>query len=150
MGNIIGGVQVQEVDFASDSLPHEMNFNMSQGGKIADVVTVIIDNDALTGGNASTDIGLSAYMSERDTDAVANAEAALVANLAGGSPVATQSIASTASFAADKIVRKIVTHSTNPEPNVSTTPNLRLVISLTAGNVYTAGKIRVKVLASSR
>jgi hypothetical protein len=148
MGNLIRGVQIQELDFASDSLPFEMDFNLAREGKIADLVTIIIDNDQLTGGDASSDIGLSAYMGDVDSDLLAVMEAVLLGDLVGTAPSTTVSIATTATQAANKIIRRVLNTSALQMPIINCTSILRLNYVLTAGQVYTAGKIRAKVLAS--
>ena len=142
----IGNIIPVQIDFGSDVLPFDLNIPLVVKGKIAEKITIIIDNDVLTGGDAASDIGLEVKVVDVIGDADADATDVLIADLIGGVGVSTQSIATTATHAATKLIYKIVTSTLENSVNVASILRLRLV--LTAGIVYTAGIIRFRVIVS--
>ncbi len=144
MPDVIGGVQTVTINFASDVLPLDLDVPLVSKGKIADRATVIIDNDELTGGDASTDIGLEVKLVDVIGDTDANAADVTFQDFVGGGRDSSISIAVLATQVAKKIIRKIVTSDLESDSNFTSVLRLRIV--LTAGIVYTAGIIRFRVI----
>ncbi len=132
-----------ELDFAVDTLPVNFKVPMSDGGRYPDKVTIVVNNDAITGGAAGTIIKLRPQHIDEIDD-----------TLVGGIRIGDGS----RSVSNDNVdILTGVAPAAGKQyfhlfPNINVggvqpMENMRLNLALTS-TAYTAGKVRFKVLKS--